>query len=152
MTFSIGRYLVAGALLISFGRLDAENRAVISARLQSANTANSLDDATLRPWHLKVSFQLFDAKGQPTEQGTLEEWWAGQDKDKRTFTSPSYTATEIQTKDGLYRSTGVGAVPETLDIVRQQIVHPMPSKGDETGAKPELRRQNFGKVRSTASC
>lgn len=146
MTFSIGRYLVAGALLISFGRLHAENRAAISARLQSADNANTLDDATLRPWHLKVSFQLFDAKGKPTEQGTLEEWWAGQNKDKRIFTSPSFTATEIQTKDGLYRSTGVGAVPEMLDIVRQQVVHPMPSKNDEADAKPELRRQNFGKV------
>lgn len=146
MTFSIGRYLVAGALLIAFGRLHAEDRAAVSARLQSADTANTLDDATLRPWHLKVSFQLFDAKGKPTEQGTLEEWWAGKDKDKRIFTSPSYTATEIHTKDGLYRSTGVGAVPEMLDLVRQQVVHPMPNKNDEAGAKPELRRQRFGKV------
>lgn len=146
MTFSIGRYLIAGALLIPFGRLHAENRAAISARLQSADNANVLDDATLRPWHLKVSFQLFDAKGKPTEQGTLEEWWAGQDKDKRIYTSPSYTATEIQTQDGLYRSIGVGAVPERLDIVRQQVVHPMPSKEDEAGAKPVLRRWNFGKV------
>ncbi|MDW5267960.1 MULTISPECIES: energy transducer TonB [Acidobacteriaceae] len=146
MTFSIGRYLVAGALLVSFGRLHAEDGAAISARLQSADATTALDDATLRPWHLKVSFQLFDAKGQPTEQGTLEEWWAGQDKDKRIFTSPSYTATEIQTKDGLYRSTGVGAAPEMLDTVREQVVHPMPSKDDEAGAKPELRQQNFGKV------
>jgi TonB family protein len=146
MTFPIGRYLFAGALLLSFGRLHAEDSAAISARLQSADASNTLDDATLRPWHLKVSFQLFDAKGKPTEQGTLEEWWAGQDKDKRIFTSPSYTATEIQTKDGLYRTTGVGAVPEMLDIVRQQVVHPMPSKDDKAGAKPELRRQSFGKV------
>lgn len=146
MTFSIGRYLVAGALLVSFGRLYAEDSAAISARLQSADAANTLDDATLRPWHLKVSFQLFDAKGKPTEQGTLEEWWAGQDKDKRIFTSPSYMATEIQTKDGLYRSTGVGTVPEMLDIVRQEVVHPMPGKDDEVDVKPELREQNFGKV------
>lgn len=146
MTFSIGRYLVTGALLISFGRLHAEDHAAISARLQSADAVNTLDDATLRPWHLKVSFQLFDAKGKPTEQGTLEEWWAGHDKDKRIFTSPSYTATEIQTKDGLYRSAGVGAAPEMLNIPRQQVVHPTPSKDDEAGAKPELRRQNFGKV------
>jgi len=147
MTFSIGKYLVAGALLVSFGRLYAEDSAAISARLQSADVANTLDDATLRPWHLRVSFQLFDDKGKPTEQGTLEEWWAGHDKDKRIFTSPSYTATEIQTKDGLYRSTGVGAVPEMLEILRRQVVHPMPGKDDEVDVKPELREQNFGKVR-----
>ena len=146
MIFSIGRYLVAGALLISFGRLHAEDRAAISARLQSADAANTLDDATLRPWHLKVSFQLFDTKGKPTEQGTLEEWWAGHDKDKRIFTSSSYTATEIQTKDGLYRTTGVGAVPEMLDIARQQVVHPMPSENDEADARPELRHLNLGNV------
>jgi TonB family protein len=146
MTFSIGRYLVAGALLVSFGRLHAEDGAAIVARLQSADAANTLDDVALRPWHLKASFQLFDTNGKPTEQGTLEEWWAGPDKDKRIFTSPSYTATEIHAKDGLYKSTGAGAVPEMLDIVRQQVVHPMPGKDDEATAKPELRRQSFGKV------
>jgi len=146
MTLSIGRFLVAGALLVSFGRLYAEDSAAISARLQSAEAANTLDDGTLRPWHLKASFQLFDAKGKPTEQGTLEEWWARPDKDKRVFTSPSYTAIEIQTKDGLYRSTGIGAEPEMLEILRQQVVHPMPGKDDEVDVKPELREQNLGKV------
>jgi TonB family protein len=146
MIFSICRYLVAGTLLFSFVGLHAEDTAAISERLHRAESVNSLDDATLKPWHLKLNVQFFGDDGKPTEQGTLEEWWAGPDKDKRVFISPTYTATEIRIKDSLYRSSGVGSVPEILDAVRQQVVHPTPEKSDETGAKLELRKQAFGKA------
>lgn len=146
MIFSICRYLVAGTLLFSFVRLHAEDTAAISERLHRAESVNSLDDATLKPWHLKLNIQFFGDDGKPTEQGTLEEWWAGPDKDKRVFISPTYTATEIRIKDGLYRSSGIGFVPEMLDAVRQQVVHPTPEKSDEAGVKLELRKQAFGKA------
>lgn len=29
----------------------------------------------LKPWHLKASYQLYDEKGKPSEQGTYEYWW-----------------------------------------------------------------------------
>src|SRR5664279_2713589 len=30
----------------------------------------------MKPWHLKASYQLYDLKGKPKEQGTWEYWWA----------------------------------------------------------------------------
>jgi hypothetical protein len=30
---------------------------------------------TLKPWHMKVSYQLYDVESKPTEQGTFEYWW-----------------------------------------------------------------------------
>jgi hypothetical protein len=30
----------------------------------------------LKPWHLKATYQLYDEKGKPGEQGTYEYWWA----------------------------------------------------------------------------
>jgi TonB family protein len=114
-------------------------------RLQRANASNSIDDAQMKPWHLKMSFQLFDAKGVAAENGTVEEWWAGTAMRKTVYTSPSYTSTEVQTKDGLYRSKGASSVPELLQLILLQVVHPMPSEEDIASSKPDLRTESFGK-------
>ena len=53
----------------------AEDAATLTDRLHRAENLNSLDDPAMKPWYLKLSFQLFDDKGKPTEQGTIEEWW-----------------------------------------------------------------------------
>jgi hypothetical protein len=43
-----------------------------------AAAAKSYDfsDASLKPWHLKASYQLYKQNGKPTAQGTYEYWWA----------------------------------------------------------------------------
>jgi TonB family protein len=115
-------------------------------RLHRAILLSSIDDPQLKPWHLKLSFQLFDPKGQPTEKGTLEEWWAGQSMQKTIFTSPSYTGTEIRTKDGVYRSKQATVVPVLLEQILQQVVHPMPSERDIADSVPELRKETIAKT------
>ena len=39
--------------------------------------ANNLDVKGNTPFHLGMSFQLYDLKGKPTETGTFETWWPG---------------------------------------------------------------------------
>jgi TonB family protein len=46
-----------------------------------------------KPWHLKATYQTFDADGQPKETGTFEEWWNGSEKSKRSFTSAGFDQT-----------------------------------------------------------
>ena len=53
------------------------------ARLQAAHQDSSLDDAALKPWHLKLKVQLFDEKGKATGDGTIEEWWSSPDRERR---------------------------------------------------------------------
>jgi TonB family protein len=134
------------AMFALVGELYAQDTTALVERLHRATLLNSIDDATMKPWHLKLSFQLFDTKGQPTETGTIEEWWAGPTVHKTVYTSPSYTSTEIQTKDGLYRSKGVVSVPSLLELVLQQVVDPMPSERDITDSKPDLRKEDVGKT------
>src|SRR5271168_1525591 len=100
------RMFWAGALLVLAAGAHAQNKAELEERLHRAITTNSIDDAQMKPWHLKLSFQLFDDKGTPTEKGEIEEWWASPSVYKTVYKSPSYTGTEIQTKEGLYRSNG----------------------------------------------
>jgi TonB family protein len=124
----------------------AQDTAGLVERLHRAAVLNSIDDPQLKPWHLKLSFQLFDVKGSPTEKGTIEEWWAGPSVYKTAFASPSYTSTEIGTKDGLYRSKGTTSVPSLLELIRRQVVHPMPSEHDIADSLPDLRKETVGKV------
>jgi TonB family protein len=124
----------------------AQDTAGLVDRLHRATALNSIDDPQLKPWHLKLSFQLFDVKGNPTEKGTIEEWWAGPSAYKTVFASPSYTATVIGTKEGFFRSKGTTSVPSSLELILRQVVHPMPSERDIADSHPDLRKETIGKV------
>jgi TonB family protein len=133
------------AICVQAGSAHAQGAASVD-RLHRAIASNGIDDPQMKSWHLKLSFQLLDIKGSPTEKGTIEEWWAGPSMRKTVYTSPSYTSTQIQTKDGLYRTKGASSVPYLLELILQQVVHPMPSEEDIAASKPDLRKETFGKA------
>jgi TonB family protein len=133
-------------MFVLAGNAYAQDPAALVERLHRATAANSIDDPQLKPWHLKLSFELYDAKGNPTEKGTIEKWWAEPSKEKTVYTSPSYTSTEIRTKDGLYRSKGTSYVPGSLELILRQVIHPMPSERDISDSKPDLRKEAIGKI------
>jgi TonB family protein len=140
------RYLVAAVLFALATHVDAQDTVALVERLRRATALNSIDDAEMKPWHLKMSFQLFDEKGKPTETGAIEEWWSAPSMHKTIYTSPSYTSTEVQTKDGLYRSKGAATVPNLLQLALQQVVHPMPTEGDIADSKPDMRTEKVDKT------
>lgn len=54
-----------------------------------AAAAPSYDFASVKkPWHMKVSYQLYDEKGQPSENGTYEYWWATPGTYRSTWKRP----------------------------------------------------------------
>jgi TonB family protein len=140
------RCLCAAAIFALAAGAHAQDTAALMERLHRAIAASSIDDTQLKPWHLKLSFQLYDAKGNPTEKGTIEKWWAEPLGEKTVYTSPSYSSTEIRAKDGLFRSKGTSHVPSSLELILRQVVHPMPSEGDIADSKPDLRKETPGKT------
>jgi hypothetical protein len=40
--------------------------------------------AELQPWHLKVSYLLYDEAGKKSEPGTFEYWWASPQEHRST--------------------------------------------------------------------
>ena len=137
------RFALLGTLLLAASATRAESAAQLSERLYRAEDLNRIDDAALKPWHLKLSVQIFDKKGRPTETGTIEEWWKSPSTYKTVYSSPSYTSTEIRTPEGLYRSQGMASAPYLLALALQQVVHPLSGR-DIAEAKPDLRKENFG--------
>lgn len=123
-----------------------QDAAKLAARLQAADAASALDASDVKPWHLKMDVQLFDAKGKPTDQGTIEEWWSSPEMDRREYKTAAYTATEIRSGSKLYRTSGLDLPPYHLELLRWQVVHPIPpERGKAASFIPELRKLNAGK-------
>ena len=71
--------------------LDPAARATTSpaSPLTEVIAMNALQGKDKQPFHLRMSFQLFDLEGKAFEQGTLEEWWAGPNDVRLDVTTPS---------------------------------------------------------------
>jgi TonB family protein len=50
--------------------------------------------AKLRPWHMKVSYELFDEKSASKGKGTYEYWWESPETYRSTWTRPGVELTE----------------------------------------------------------
>lgn len=115
----------------------SEDKAALAARLDRVNKITALDDPTLKPWNMKISFSLSDDVGKFKEQGTLEEWWAGPSLYKISIVSPSYSATTIVNLSGHFRTAGAADTPYMLEVLERQMVHPMPRPNEVTGLSPQ---------------
>lgn len=56
------------------------------AILEAARPFYDFTSDQLKPWHLKVSYQMYDDKEHPTEQGTFEYWWASPEVYRSSWT------------------------------------------------------------------
>ena len=77
--------------------------------LAAAAPFYDFNDAALKPWHLKASYQFYDAKGNPAEQGTFEYWWASPKVRRSSWTRPGAARTDWSTADGKLFRQEIGA-------------------------------------------
>jgi TonB family protein len=138
---------VATLQALVLARSYAEDPAALAERMRETTKLTSLDVANLQPWYLKMEVQTFDDKGQLSEQSTVEEWWAGPMLNREVYTSPRHTTTEIHNADGYYRTAGEGPGAYQLDLMRQQVVHPLPSQDEIDSGELEERTEDLGKVK-----
>lgn len=115
-------------------------------RLLDASHFTRINDVDMKPWHLKVKIHLNSQSGQPIEEGTIEEWWAGLTTWKLRIESPSYTGTVIENKDGDFRTDGVGPIPLRIRAIEQQIVYPMPMGENLSKTVPHMSHHKLDKV------
>ena len=57
-------------------------------------------NSTLKPWHMKVSYIVYDAKGKHPETGVYEYWWASPDRSRSTWTRPGMSHTDWRLGNG----------------------------------------------------
>jgi TonB family protein len=83
-----------------------------AAFLLRAAESNGLPKTGGQPWHLKVSFKLFDELGNIKDQGTAEEFYISPAKFKKIYSSSGYSHTVFGTQNGLmYTGDHAGPSP-----------------------------------------
>ncbi len=103
---------------------DARDIFTLAARM------NGLAGSDLKPWHIKVAYQIFDSGGKAQESGTYEEFWVSDKIYKRSYASDSFTQTDFGTDRGLFRSGNQNWPDLMTTQVRDYLVHPIPEDVD----------------------
>jgi TonB family protein len=118
-----------------------------AAFLNAAAKLNGLGAVGSQPWHVKVSYQVFDHKGHPQDTGTFEEFWISDKKYKSSFSSSSFTQSDFATDRGLYR-TGNQNWPSSVEMtVRNQLFEPIPVALNLSGVAVGTNRRSVAKVK-----
>lgn len=149
--------LVPG-LALAFGQAAGSTPSQVNNQLAAVQTAlpkhpeelmllaarvNGLGSAGLKPWHAKATYQTFDADGKPKDQGVFEEWWAGPEKYKLSYASPSFNQVRIQ--NGQAWITGdKDEIPVPEQMVEEFLVHPLPPVNVLEGREYETKNVNLG--------
>ena len=131
-------------LCINIGAARADDAQALKDRLHAAEKDTSLNGDDVQPFYLKMSVQLFDAKGVPSEQGTVELYRAGTKTEKIVYSFPSYSATEVHVDGSRYRTTSVPNPPQMVPTLLQQVLHPL--AGDADNSSPQLQQINLSKL------
>ncbi len=120
----------------------------LRTRLHKTAESSAIDTPGMLPWHLKLEVQLFDDKGKPSEKGTIEQWWVSPEMYRRTYSFPSYTSTELFNEGGFFRTKDADSPPSLVLDMIERTVRPMPINDPVAPgeAKPDLRKEKFGKV------
>jgi len=83
-----------------------------------AARTNGLTGDDVKPWHLKVSFTLFDNSGAATDDGTFEEYWVSPHQFKVVYKSKILSLAEYGTQSGVLRA---GAQNPEYDLLNKVV-------------------------------
>jgi TonB family protein len=93
--------------------------------MRLAAQVNGLNSASLKPWHLKATYEISDDEGKPKGQGTFEEWWAGPEKYKISYASTSFSQVRYRNGPDTRMTGDAKWAPATEAMVEQYLVHPL---------------------------
>ena len=130
----MNRYILLAAVLCVAVRAGAQEPSVDTAAqnkammlLSEAAMRYDYSSPQLKPWHLVATYQLYDLKGQPTQQGTWEYWWISPKVYRRTWTRAGAERSEWTTAEGaLYRKQSGEPLKYFERELGSNVISPMP--------------------------
>ncbi len=85
-------------------------------------------DPKLKPWHLKVSYEIYTYDGKLAAKGTWEYWWASPKVRRRSWERPGMSRTEWITTDGTIFRKESGDAPLHFERrLEDTILYPGPN-------------------------
>ncbi len=111
------------------------------------------NDPALKPWHLKATYQFYDEKSKPTEQGIYEYWWVSPKIHRSSWTRPAATRTDWATSDGMiHRKESGGPTRYFERTLNTILLHPLPSLSVRDVGRVKLDLKVIGKGKSSLVC
>jgi TonB family protein len=103
---------------------------------------------TLKPWHIKVSYQLYDLDSKPTEQGTFEYWWAAPEVYRSTWKRGGMERSDWTVNGEYYHVESGGSLGYFERNLLSDLETPLvaPAKGDPAKVHFESVKENLGSV------
>ncbi len=120
------------------------------AILRAAAPHYHFNDGSVKPFHLKATYQLYDNKGQPSEKGSFEYWWVSPEVNRRTWTRPGATHSDWQIAGGKHAYLDSGERLRFFEYKLQSaLFSPLPREEELNPARSRFERQTveIGKVK-----
>lgn len=121
--------------------------------LTEAQPFYNYDQAGLRPWHLKATYQIFDPLARTSQNGTFDFWWVAPGVDRSTWTRDGKTVSEWNTADNRHESFSDGL---TLGYdehrLRSVLLSPLPDKDELDSNNVQLELRSLGNADTALRC
>lgn len=99
-------------------------------------------DPTLKPWHLKATYQLYNEIGDPAEKGSYEYWWASPKVYRSTWTRTNAAHTDWHTAEGKHAYQATGERLKFFEYKLQSaLLSPLPGEADLDPANSRLDKE-----------
>ena len=122
---ALGIAAVAFVSILCVGLAGAEDQKALHQRMQQAKRSTTIKDLDINPWHLKFNIEIHDAKGNLTNKGTVEEWWADIAHSRTQIETTAYRSTIIRNEKGYFQTKKSSVIPDEIFDLESMIVHPM---------------------------
>ena len=115
----------------------------LGAWLAKVSELDGLQGQLDKPWHLLLTYDVFDEDGDNVNSGVYEELWAGPRKYKRSYKDAQFHQTDYANDTGLFR-LGDQRWPNRLeDQVRAEVVTPFSYAKTLTSARGAKTVRDF---------
>ncbi|WP_377818939.1 energy transducer TonB [Acidicapsa dinghuensis] len=111
--------------------------------------AGLLYSPKLKPWHVKVSYQLYDDKGKLISPGSYDYWWASPDTYRSTWKRGDMSFSEWHVAGKYHYLHEGGHITVFERKLSSDLVSPLPSTAELDPEKVRLQKteEAFGKVK-----
>lgn len=124
-----------------------------AAQLEGALPFYDFHSPSVKPWHLKATYQLYDLKGKPEEQGTWEHWWASPKVYRESWTRSGVSRSEWSTADGkTFRNESGGTLRYFERNLESILLSPLPSAAMLDPDKTKLGLKTVQAGRAQLAC
>jgi TonB family protein len=104
---------------------------------------------TVKPWHMKVSYQLYDENGKPSDPGTYEYWWASPNTYRSSWTRSGLSQTDWHVNGQHSHAVSGTSLTFFERKLQAEFLNPLPKPEslDPKKVRFDKQDQKFGSVK-----